>query len=236
MYFKFLFLFFVFSHITHIPPEFWRHAVTWQPTLTTEKKLGFKWFGQLHQVDACAWQPVCCRKVSGFYCYANVSIKICAFDEIFILFEIRTRNFLIWLRPINSSNIGFYSGTSWFKDSDRLTLRLCPQNLTSSSPAANQPSCCSCGSATYRMTFYGLWSPQTHPKDYPSNVVLRLCPALCPSTFTALYPFTFKKILKRWINAFRFFFSLYNICLIITSIHQRKLNYYLIITNMIQKL
>lgn len=27
--------------------------------------------------------------------------------------------------------------------------------------------CCACGTAKYRVTFYGNWSEKTHPKDYP---------------------------------------------------------------------
>lgn len=29
--------------------------------------------------------------------------------------------------------------------------------------------CCACGSATYRLTFQGLWNRSTHPQDWPSN-------------------------------------------------------------------
>lgn len=27
--------------------------------------------------------------------------------------------------------------------------------------------CCACGTAKYRLTFYGNWSEKSHPKDYP---------------------------------------------------------------------
>jgi len=47
------------------------------------------------------------------------------------------------------------------------------------SPAARQtegrrppelvPDCCACGTAKYEMTFEGLWSQETHPKDYPTR-------------------------------------------------------------------
>ena len=29
--------------------------------------------------------------------------------------------------------------------------------------------CCACGEAKYQLTFKGLWSPQTHKKDWPST-------------------------------------------------------------------
>lgn len=30
--------------------------------------------------------------------------------------------------------------------------------------------CCACGTAKYRVTFYGNWSEKAHPKDYPSKM------------------------------------------------------------------
>lgn len=30
--------------------------------------------------------------------------------------------------------------------------------------------CCACGTAKYRVTFYGNWSEKTHPKDYPRKL------------------------------------------------------------------
>lgn len=29
--------------------------------------------------------------------------------------------------------------------------------------------CCACDEAKYELTFEGLWSRHTHPKDFPSN-------------------------------------------------------------------
>ncbi|KAL3307992.1 hypothetical protein Ciccas_013483, partial [Cichlidogyrus casuarinus] len=29
--------------------------------------------------------------------------------------------------------------------------------------------CCACGTASYNLTFQGIWSPQTHPKDWPHD-------------------------------------------------------------------
>nr|XP_039254629.1 spondin-1-like [Styela clava] len=66
-------------------------------------------------------------------------------------------------------------GKIWYRNEDKLTQTLCETIDSSSARVAHI--CCSCGSAQYRMTFYGLWSPQTHPKDYPgysthwSNVI-----------------------------------------------------------------
>ena len=35
--------------------------------------------------------------------------------------------------------------------------------------------CCACGTAKYRLTFYGNWSEKVHPKDYPSEFKLWPC-------------------------------------------------------------
>jgi hypothetical protein len=34
--------------------------------------------------------------------------------------------------------------------------------------------CCACGEAKYQLTFKGLWSPQTHKKDWPSTTGKRI--------------------------------------------------------------
>lgn len=34
--------------------------------------------------------------------------------------------------------------------------------------------CCACDQAKYELEFMGLWSKDTHPKDYPSRELLRL--------------------------------------------------------------
>ncbi|CAK8697419.1 unnamed protein product [Clavelina lepadiformis] len=67
-------------------------------------------------------------------------------------------------------------GPIWFKGKGGLTFNICVRNQTTSL-APNTTGCCACGTARYRMTFYGLWSPQSHPIDYPpysthwSNIV-----------------------------------------------------------------
>uniref|UniRef100_A0A8C5MSR1 Spondin-1 n=1 Tax=Leptobrachium leishanense TaxID=445787 RepID=A0A8C5MSR1_9ANUR len=51
----------------------------------------------------------------------------------------------------------------YFQDEGSLTKRMCE-------PGANEksiPDCCACGTAKYRLTFFGNWSEKSHPKDYP---------------------------------------------------------------------
>ena len=34
---------------------------------------------------------------------------------------------------------------------------------------ADIPKCCACSEAKYSLNFKGLWTQQTHPKDWPKN-------------------------------------------------------------------
>uniref|UniRef100_A0A8C5DTD9 Spondin-1 n=1 Tax=Gouania willdenowi TaxID=441366 RepID=A0A8C5DTD9_GOUWI len=48
----------------------------------------------------------------------------------------------------------------YFQDEGSLTKRMCEKGR----PLLE---CCACGTAKYRVTFYGNWSEKIHPKDYP---------------------------------------------------------------------
>uniref|UniRef100_A0A3Q3ACG1 Spondin-1 n=1 Tax=Kryptolebias marmoratus TaxID=37003 RepID=A0A3Q3ACG1_KRYMA len=51
----------------------------------------------------------------------------------------------------------------YFQDEGALTKRMCEKDATDK-PVLD---CCACGTAKYRVTFYGNWSEKIHPKDYP---------------------------------------------------------------------
>ncbi|XP_062973380.1 spondin-1 [Elgaria multicarinata webbii] len=56
----------------------------------------------------------------------------------------------------------------YFQDEGSLTKRLCEQD-SALEGVTDKPiiDCCACGTAKYRLTFYGNWSEKSHPKDYP---------------------------------------------------------------------
>lgn len=56
----------------------------------------------------------------------------------------------------------------YFQDEGSLTKRLCEQD-SAMDGVTDKPilDCCACGTAKYRLTFYGNWSEKSHPKDYP---------------------------------------------------------------------
>lgn len=55
----------------------------------------------------------------------------------------------------------------WFMDEGNLSARLCEgEPATEATPV---PECCACSVAEYDFSFYGQWTVETHPKDYPSG-------------------------------------------------------------------
>ncbi|KAL4704184.1 hypothetical protein ACJJTC_000054 [Scirpophaga incertulas] len=53
----------------------------------------------------------------------------------------------------------------WFAEDGQLTRRVCEDTSLSAAD------CCACDDAKYKMVFEGLWSPQTHPKDFPTQAM-----------------------------------------------------------------
>lgn len=58
----------------------------------------------------------------------------------------------------------------WYMDDGPLSRIFCEdeQDQIDFQPTVFDP-CCACNEAKYEMTFEGLWSRHTHPKDFPSN-------------------------------------------------------------------
>lgn len=58
----------------------------------------------------------------------------------------------------------------WYMDDPPLVLTLCEdvQENINEQPEVLEK-CCACDEAKYEVTFEGLWSRHTHPKDFPSN-------------------------------------------------------------------
>ncbi|XP_046599523.1 spondin-1 isoform X1 [Neodiprion lecontei] len=59
----------------------------------------------------------------------------------------------------------------WYMDDGGLTVEVCPSSSSSGSgdPGPVLQTCCACAEAKYEVTFEGLWSRNTHPKDFPTN-------------------------------------------------------------------
>lgn len=86
----------------------------------------------------------------------------------------RTRIQVFWTAPPTGSGCVILKASIvqkriiYFQDEGSLTVRLCEREAVfgeaTQSPALE---CCACGTAKYRLTFYGNWSEKVHPKDYP---------------------------------------------------------------------
>lgn len=65
------------------------------------------------------------------------------------------------------------SKNTWYADelmNAALTQRVCEdlqENMDEQRPIL--PECCACDEAKYEVTFEGLWSRHTHPKDFPAD-------------------------------------------------------------------
>jgi hypothetical protein len=64
----------------------------------------------------------------------------------------------------------FESSDSWFADDGGLTKVLCEEEENEDVQAPFYEECCACDEAKYEIAFQGLWSRNTHPKDYPANM------------------------------------------------------------------
>ncbi|XP_053599633.1 spondin-1 [Plodia interpunctella] len=74
---------------------------------------------------------------------------------------------VMWKAPPSGSGcvllkaMVYENQSRWFAEDGQLTRRICEDTSLSASD------CCACDDAKYRMVFEGLWSAQTHPKDFP---------------------------------------------------------------------
>uniref|UniRef100_A0A8C7GFH5 Spondin-1 n=1 Tax=Oncorhynchus kisutch TaxID=8019 RepID=A0A8C7GFH5_ONCKI len=82
----------------------------------------------------------------------------------------RTRIQVFWTAPSSGSGCVILKASIvqkriiYFQDEGSLTVRLCEKGTTTEKPPLE---CCACGTAKYRVTFFGNWSEKIHPKDYP---------------------------------------------------------------------
>ncbi|VDN37616.1 unnamed protein product, partial [Cylicostephanus goldi] len=58
----------------------------------------------------------------------------------------------------------------WYSEEEDLTKKFCVQEGYQKVVPVDDPNteCCACDQAKYEMEFIGIWSKETHPKDYPT--------------------------------------------------------------------
>ncbi|GAB6030928.1 hypothetical protein CHUAL_007755 [Chamberlinius hualienensis] len=83
---------------------------------------------------------------------------------------------VVWVAPKVRSGCVVFKATvveykdKWLMDDGGLTKELCPEeenNDGGENEVVNE--CCACDDAKYEVTFQGLWSRNTHPKNFPQN-------------------------------------------------------------------
>uniref|UniRef100_A0A8C7MBY7 Spondin-1 n=1 Tax=Oncorhynchus kisutch TaxID=8019 RepID=A0A8C7MBY7_ONCKI len=86
----------------------------------------------------------------------------------------RTRIQVFWTAPSSGSGCVILKASIvqkriiYFQDEGSLTVRLCEKEAVFGETTEKPPlECCACGTAKYRVTFFGNWSEKIHPKDYP---------------------------------------------------------------------
>uniref|UniRef100_A0A3Q3X2V2 Spondin-1 n=1 Tax=Mola mola TaxID=94237 RepID=A0A3Q3X2V2_MOLML len=86
----------------------------------------------------------------------------------------RTRIQVFWTAPASGTGCVILKASIvqkkviYFQDQGSLTIRLCEkERVAGESTETPAMECCACGTAKYRLTFYGNWSEKVHPKDYP---------------------------------------------------------------------
>lgn len=83
---------------------------------------------------------------------------------------------VFWTAPSSGSGCVIFRATVveyrdiWYMDDDQLNKRICEESNESNDDNANVVyECCACHEAKFELTFEGLWSRHTHPKDYPDD-------------------------------------------------------------------
>ncbi|XP_052903507.1 spondin-1 [Anopheles moucheti] len=82
---------------------------------------------------------------------------------------------VMWVAPaagsgcVSISAMVYESEQQWFADDGALTKVLCEHQPV---PRLQRGECCACDEAKYSFTFEGIWSNETHPKDYPFAIWL----------------------------------------------------------------
>ncbi|KAL7024638.1 hypothetical protein ACKWTF_013141 [Chironomus riparius] len=84
----------------------------------------------------------------------------------------------MWVAPAKGSgcvrlSAMIYEGKdSWYSDVGGLTKIICEEKVDKVKKMLANDECCACDEAKYSFVFEGIWSNETHPKDYPFAIWL----------------------------------------------------------------
>lgn len=107
---------------------------------------------------------------------------------------------IIWRSPIEDSGcvriraLVVETPETWYMEDDdaneKLSIRMCPNPKAEEDEQGEiLDKCCACDEAKYEVAFEGLWSRNTHPKDFPSKAWLARFSDVIGASHTAKYRF-----------------------------------------------
>jgi len=82
---------------------------------------------------------------------------------------------VLWTAPPAGSGCVHFRATvveaeqRWAMDDSRLTLTVCEERTEEEEETLVTEPCCACEEAKYEVMFQGLWSKETHPRDFPTS-------------------------------------------------------------------
>ncbi|XP_051169213.1 spondin-1-like isoform X2 [Leptopilina boulardi] len=107
---------------------------------------------------------------------------------------------IIWRSPVEDSGcvriraLVVETPETWYMEEDdaneKLSIRMCPNPKAEEDEQGEiLDKCCACDEAKYEVAFEGLWSRNTHPKDFPSKAWLARFSDVIGASHTAKYRF-----------------------------------------------
>ncbi|KAL4103639.1 hypothetical protein QTP88_018995 [Uroleucon formosanum] len=118
----------------------------------------------LSSVDSATFHPECINTIIE----SEPEVKLQKLR--FVWSAPKTGSGCVYLRALITYESSFnkYQNTELLKELCEMSF----DTVTKQNSSAETESCCACDEAVYEMKFEGLWSPETHPKDFPSALWL----------------------------------------------------------------
>ncbi|XP_039278988.1 spondin-1 isoform X2 [Nilaparvata lugens] len=169
------------------------------PSSNVPKFIGFKLIAEAQVPMWMSFSEIENRPVGVFSLYGDALTKFsdsCPNMVTQTSFTSKTEISVIWKAPPSGSGCLTIRATviehrdTWYQDERLLSRTLC-ENVEDSFDSAPPfiRECCSCNEAKYEVTFEGLWSRHTHPKDFPTNSWLTRFSDVIGASHTSNYSF-----------------------------------------------
>ncbi|XP_052838222.1 spondin-1 [Drosophila gunungcola] len=142
------------QHFTHFTIAAEAHTGARRPQAASPRRVGRF---QLFSDSLTKFNDRCVNTVSEADSYPKTEVQV------------------MWVAPeagsgcVSLSAMVYEGPKAWFADDGNLSTVICERKPDA---AAAQKECCACDEAKYSFVFEGIWSNETHPKDYPFAIWL----------------------------------------------------------------